>query len=351
MRILLIELLDAMGSDPRDTRVRAHCLRALDHTVRAAILDPRSDGASSAGPLRRPAQTAAPHWPLDAEGLRGLAGLSRSGTFDLILVASASGVPDSIASRLPVRSPVLWWPTALGDVAIDALDSHPPRPRSGEKPRTARPLLIDGDEPPGLAWATCEPGTRLDPLSLWDGDYVLAPDLGHRSGPRILEAWSQVVEERSSCDLVVLSDPRPELDLLARRLGVWVRVHWVGHAPRGAEGAWWRHASAALLGDDLPISAGSVLRGMAAGCPMIAVNSDSGASPFSEWLAGREAGTVASSTQELSSVLDQALERDARVESCVKSARLLARAHNGSMLSKRLARALAQSSEERPAAA
>src|SRR5262249_34940349 len=125
--------------------------------------------------------------------------------------------------------------------------------------------------PWALGWSDADGlGSRRPGLPLWDGDLVLSLDgLAHGHGGATIDAFARVADEWSGVDLVGLSAPTQALQSRTRAAGIEMRVHHVGPAPRLAESSWLSQASAAILSDGPRLSAGLVLRVLAAGCPLL----------------------------------------------------------------------------------
>src|SRR5262249_33597434 len=158
--------------------------------------------------------------------------IARQTDHDVALVCSSHAGGGLLAERLPRSRPAFWWPTGWGegDGFLDRVTRAARRWASGPH-RLDLPLLSsstdDDPEPDPLRWCSGD-ASRLTrrTLPLWDGEYLLAPSgLVGRAGAVVLEAFARVARERSSLDLVVLSDPDPDLERRARRLEIGTRVH------------------------------------------------------------------------------------------------------------------------------
>jgi glycosyltransferase involved in cell wall biosynthesis len=120
-------------------------------------------------------------------------------------------------------------------------------------------------------------------LSLWDGPYALvASPLKPADAEHLFDGFARAADRRDEIDLVLLDHPEPELEGLARAAGISQRVHFVGPAPREAEHAWLQHARVTFVTLQRPLSAGLVLRALAAGCPLLPVGG--AAEPVRLWL-------------------------------------------------------------------
>lgn len=359
-RVLLVESLDAAGSDRADARERCAALRALHAVVRIAILSPGSDGSNPAGADANGASRAV---TIVAECDAGPAGRDRlrtfadEGRFDLILVAAASPGGGAAARALPPGIPACWWPTGVA-----------PAPGWGERFGIGRrPRLKalgaglagpDDGTAPGLAWSSvgARPAGR-GRLTLWDGEYLLAPlPLAGADGSRLLAAFAGLGSEWCGLDLVVLSEPQPGFEREARERGIATRVHFVGPAPREAEWAWWTHARGAVFAGAGPVSGGFVLRGLDAGCPMVTLQSDGPGAAIHAWLE-RNGCTppVPPGADAWRAALSGLLGRGRAVTEAVARGRALAARHGWERTTTRLATALpdltAGADRARPAAA
>jgi hypothetical protein len=337
-RILLVEDLDAAGATPADSRERVGALRDAGLVVRVMGLGGRGEMERDDDP--RAAQPA---------------------TFDLVLLASAVPGGGRAAPRLPRQVRALWWPTGFATAPgwLERFVS-PGRARASlGDPRGRERATLHGFGPaseatdPALAdllWVTRETRQPPRPLPLWDGDYVLAPaGLRGPDAATTLAAFARVAAERSELDLVMLADPDPELERRAAGAGLAARVHCVGAATRDAEWAWWRQASAALIAGAAPCSAGLLLRGLDAGCPLVALDGSSAFGSRSRqapgaggWLAShRSAVAVAHDVEALAAGLVAALERGHAIEQVVARGRALAARHDAETLTRRLIARLA----------
>jgi hypothetical protein len=141
-------------------------------------------------------------------------------------------------------------------------------------------------------------------------------------------------------DLVVLDDPDAELEALARTAGIGQRVQFVGRAPREAECAWLQHARVAFVSLQRPLAAGLVLRGLAAGCPLLPVGIAS--EPVSEWLRERGASWSKPGRARLGwDTIAAALARTPAVEAAITRGRAVASEPNTATLASRFAGVLA----------
>jgi hypothetical protein len=347
-RILLLDVLDATGSDLGDARDRAALLRAAGARVTALAighhLEPDARG------LGRDAQVCEPGAP----ALRAARLLATSAHFDHAIVASAEPGGGAVGRTLPPTLPASWWPTGL-------------QQSGGWLGRLARTL--GGRELPSLFGAQAEGspatlaalnGCFVDPLAarratlpLWDGEIVLAPEgFAEPHGPLVWSAFAALADEWSELDLVTWSHPRPADEVLARRLGAASRIHQVGPPPRMAEWAWWSQARAVLLTGSGPLSGGLALRALSTGCPILFIGEEEGFSGLARelqergcsWRVTRDARVVAAELARL-------LLRGPEVQAAIERGRILAAHHDRAALERRLAAALGPPASRDAAAA
>ena len=332
-RILLIEDLDALGADVVDARERAGRLKAatggavtwLAVAPPGTPISPDDAGSKSGRLVTR--QEAAP-------ALRGLL----AERWDRILLASASPGGGSLTRWLPVEA--LWWPTGLEP-------SSPRREwaRIAGRARGERALApLDRVDAWGagwlFGWAQAEPAAARRPgLPLWDGDLVLALEgFAGVNGARVLAAFARLAEDWTGLDLVGWSHPVPDVERRAQSSGIGIRVHQVGPPPRLAESSWLSQASAAVLMGQSRISAGLVLRALAAGCPLLWVAPPPPASGLARWLVERGCAALApAEPRAIAEALDSLIERGPAVEAAVERGRALAARHDRHALIDRLA--------------
>jgi hypothetical protein len=242
-----------------------------------------------------------------------------------VWVAGARASWQALARELPTDLPCDWWPAVVPGTGDEP---------DGREPDDAR-LVCDLE--PALAALELAPVRVLrdrSPVALWDGDFVLVPGPVHGiEGASLLRAFADVAAERPELELVVLAEPRAKLMTTARSLGVGWRVHCAGPAPREAEHTWLATAAAVLLPVSQPVSAGLVLRSLAAGAPLVIDPAAAGARPLAAWL---EAHGVPA-TLALDEALEAAVARSPGVrEACVRG-RAVAAQHDSAMLAARLA--------------
>ena len=269
-RVLLIESLDAAGAAPADAVLRARALEQAGGSVVAAAVGPRTRllGTTTVPLLH------------DRSALREL--VSRT-PHDRMIVASAERGGGIVAGWLASRRGLRWWPSGVGEGW-----------RSRFRPtRTADHLLpveSSTTEPwgfQGLDGAVIDRSGPNRRLSLWDGDYVLAPaGLAGAAGMEALKAFAAVAAERDELDLVVLAHPDPEWSARARRLGIGQRVHFAGVSPRDAERVWSAAAAAIVIATDGAISGGLMLRMLDSAGPLVVLSAGETARVARAWLAG-----------------------------------------------------------------
>jgi hypothetical protein len=356
-RVLMIESLDAAGSDRVDARERCAALRELRAVVRVAILNPGRSGPDMGAATAISTPGAFAEWDAGPAGLAQLREFAREGRFDHILIAAAAHGGGAAVRALPRGVPASWWPTGIS-----------PAPGWRARLGLGRPAGLarlgaglepsDRDVDDGLAWSSVGPRqTGRGRLTLWDGEYLLAPlPLAGGDGSRLLAAFAGLGSEWCGVDLVVLSPPQPGFEREARARGVGPRVHFVGQAPREAEWAWWSHASGAVFAGAGPVSGGFVLRGLNTGCPIAVLQSDGPGAAIRTWL--DRSGCLAPARHggdDTLATLAALLERGPAVTEAVARGRALAAEHRWERIAGRLAAALpglaGASVRPRPAAA
>jgi hypothetical protein len=320
--LLHIETLDA-GSvvAPDDGRLRAAVLRAAGFAPHLLTIEP-GDGRAT---VRQALE---------------------SRRFELALVASSNPGGEPAARWLPAGLPAHWWP---GGLYAGALPRRMPW-------QTARALAAIGGRDAGAPAAGCsataathaaldwvvldEAALARRRLPLWDGDYLLAPAaLAGTSGRQLLAAFAAVALDHDALDLIVLADPQPDFERLARGLGVGTRVHFVGRATREAEWSWLKPASGVLIVGPGPIAAGTVVRALACGCPVLGAGAEGVGPALNAWLADRGAAVAVggSTIADLRRILD----RPAPIDLAIERGRRASEAHRVTPLAARLSAALA----------
>jgi hypothetical protein len=322
-RILLIESLEAAGAAARDAHARARALLAAGYEARCAIVEPAGARALHVAPVRKDTLVV-------QAGARGQAILREwvaGSAADAVLVASAvpggGGVGCWLARGSEPRA--WWWPTGVsaraGDTDAAAADADGD-PMGSLRRAGPLPVLPGAGHAAGAAepWPHACAGLEASvlvegrlsrtPLPLWDGDYLLVPAaLGGAAGTAAIEAFAALCEAHDGLDLVVLADPQPAFERLARARGIGFRVHFAGPAPRDAELAWLGAATAALIAGDAPLSGGLVLRALARGCALLAAPGAATAAPLESWLAARGLD-IGAARDSLTGRLERAFSRD-----------------------------------------
>ena len=342
-RVLLIESLDAAGSDRADARERCSVLRGLRAVVRVAILNPGWHGPGVGSAAAIASSSAFAEWDSGPAGRARLREFAQEGRFDHVLIAAAAHGGGAAVRALPKGVSASWWPTGISPApgwrARLGL-GHP----IGLPPLVAGTDGTDRDPPGGLAWSSVGPAPAgRARLTLWDGKNLMAPlALAGHDGLRLLAAFAELGSEWSGLDLVVLSEPQPAFEREARARGIGARVHFVGRAPREAEGAWWAHASGAVFAGAGAVAGGFVLRGLNAGCPIAVLQSDGPGTAIRTWL-GRN-GCLPREADggkgDAVAVLTRLLGRGPVVTEAVARGRALAAAHGWDRTAARLTAAL-----------
>jgi hypothetical protein len=320
-RVLLIESLDAAGAAPADAVLRARALEQAGGSVVAAAVGPRTRllGTTTVPLLH------------DRSALREL--VSRT-PHDRMIVASAERGGGIVAGWLASRRGLRWWPSGVGGGW-----------RSRFRPtRTADHLLpveSSTTEPwgfQGLDGAVIDRSGPNRRLSLWDGDYVLAPaGLAGAAGMEALKAFAAVAAERDELDLVVLAHPDPEWSARARRLGIGQRVHFAGVSPRDAERVWSAAAAAIVIATDGAISGGLMLRMLDSAGPLVVLGAGETARVARAWLADRAGATPGDAERSGVTALERALDRVPEVERAIELGRARAARHGVEAFAARLA--------------
>jgi putative intracellular protease/amidase len=322
---LLVDLVDAIGADPADTRERVQLLRRAGHTVRAIALGRGAHAADA--PVDEVAM-----WTRDRAALGRLREVAKAGRFERVVIAGGDGDAAELQWTLRGTAPLRHWPTAFAPGG---------RWRSLVAGPAVTPLFAAHDAGAAeriMSGCAFERSAR-GRLGLWDGDYVLAPlPLAGAVGEAVLRAFADVAAERSELDLVVLAEATPWITRHAEALGIGTRVHCAGLAPRDAEWAWWSHASAAVLGGNAAFAGGLVLRALAASCPLVVPRDAAACAAAGEWLTSRGATPWGMpDPAALAAVLETLLARDAAVETAVECGRAVAARHDAATLVERLA--------------
>jgi hypothetical protein len=340
-RVLLVEVLDAMGSAAVDARTHADALERAGCNVRTITVDFRSELRPRSG-ADGGAGTA-----LDlADGRASIRDETRRLAPDLILVASTAPGGGQIARGLPTGVPAKHWPTGFSGAPPSLF-----RRRSG-LPALALPVSppAEASSASALVWTAWDRAARRGRQSLWDGDYVLVPGaLAGRTGSDALGVFAAAAATRDDLDLVVLGVADQAMKGRAEQLGIGTRVHFAGDAPREAERSWIAAASALLLAEDGPCSGGLVWRALIAGTPIVALDSGRSSREAARWL--ERQGCAATGGREPAGALQHALGRIPAVTAAIERGRSLAAEHTVEALSVRLQTALAAPAPARREAA
>jgi len=267
-RVLLVEHVDATGAAPEDARARVLALRAAGIAADAIVLAAEERDLQYGSCERAPGHGIAV-LPPDATGLRELAAWVRARRPSLVLWASASPGAGPAARVLPRGQAARWWPSG-----------HAP-PGAAAGPLRA----LAGFAPPGdgVAPTPARAGRRL---ALWDGPFALvAAPPSTTTFETLARGFARAARQHDEADLVVLDDPRPALEEIARACGIGARTHFVGPAPREAEAAWLGTAAALFVPGDAPLSGGLLLRALGAGAAPVAIGA--AAAPVADWLDAR----------------------------------------------------------------
>ncbi len=321
--LLLIETLDDDGAvAPDDGRLRAAVLRAAGFAAHLLTIAPST-------PVR----------PAVREALA-------AHRFELALVASSVPGGDPVARWLPSGLPAQWWP---GGLVAGATARRMPW-------SATRALALIGSREAGsraaagcataathaaLDWAIVEESALARRrLSLWDGEYLLVPaPLAGESGERIVAAFAAVARDHDAVDLIVLADPQPGFERLARGLGVGMRVHFAGAATREAEWSWLKPAAGVLIAGPGPVAAGLVVRALACGCPVLGAGAQGVGPALNAWLAAR--GAAIAEDGALDAALCRMLDRPTAVERAIERGLSASQAHHVAPLAARLGASLA----------
>ncbi len=331
-RLLLVEQLDSAGASLADLRPRAQVLRHAGFDVRMVAIATDGDDDLQHGTTERPLPGIERFEEPGA--LDRVRRAAESMKVDALVWASAAPGGGELAREVGSRWPSWWWPAgwsaATGDGTLAAWT---------------------GDADPGDACVVEGDRSRTGRLSLWDGPYALvATPLHAAEAAALFEAFARASDGRDEVDLVVLAHPDAELEAAARAADLLQRVHFVGRAPLEAEGAWFQHARAAFVALERPLSAGLVLRALAAGCPLLPVGH--AAEPVARWL--RQHGAAWSRVEDPPpawEAIAAALERKPAVETAVTRGRAVASRRNVESLGAECLAALGgHSTDERRAA-
>ena len=342
-RVLLIEDLDAVGADSLDASRRAARMHAIGNRVTwVAVAPPEHDPRAHAGVSEEHLIA----WDDAREKLEALGAES----WDHIVLASATAGGGPLAKWLPRRA--RWWPSGFSGQDAEGLARVAAR-ALGE--RRLEPL--DGAAAFGAAWLlgwseTDAPASRRPGLPLWDGELVLAvTGVAGPSGGATIDAFATLAQSWSGVDLVAWSHPAPALERRARASGIDLRVHHVGPAPRQAESSWLAQASAAIFSNGARVSAGLVLRVLAAGCPLVWIAPAGRSGGVARWLEEQGcASVVAADPATIADRLEALLERGGEIERMIERGREIAARHDRRGLIERLSAVLPAKPSTRRAA-
>jgi hypothetical protein len=318
-----VEQLDAVGASLADLRPRAQVLRAAGFDVSMVAIATDGDDDLQHGTTERPQPGIE---RLDAaDATARVRSIAQTMHADGLVWASAAPGGGARARELAAQWPSWWWPSGWS-----------------ASTRAAGLPAIAGDGDPGEACVIEGERPRTGRLSLWDGPYALiATPLRVNEARAFFTAFASASQGRDEVDLVVLDHPDEELEDTARDAGVLQRVHFVGCAPLEAEAAWLQHARAAFVALERPLSAGLVLRALAAGCPLLPVGR--AAKPVGEWLRTHGASFEHAESETTGrDPIAAALERKPAVETAVARGRALTARRNVDTLATAAARALAR---------
>lgn len=317
-RILLVEHLDAIGASVSDLRPRAQVLRNLGAEVRMLAITSEADTDLQHGSIER---TQSGIDCLDEPGAgEAVRHAAESWRADEVVWVSATPGGGDAARALGPHTTAHWWPSGWAAArATGTLAALAPGLTPGEG------CVVDGERPRGAR------------LSLWDGPYALAAaPLRPADAEHLFDGFARAADQHDEVDLVVLDNPDPELEALARAAGIVQRVHFVGHAPREAECAWLQHARLAFVSMRRPLSAGLVMRTLAAGCPLLPVGV--GTEPVNELLREHGAAWSKPGRSRLGwDAVAAALARTPAVETAIARGRAFATANNTADLAARIA--------------
>lgn len=326
-RVLLVEELDAIGAAPADARARVTALRDAGLSASLAVVD-AAGAPGTTGWSDRPADDEH-HFGAEADGRAALKRWIASRRPDVVLWCSAHA--DAGSRSAAGDADVRWWPTGVPAVTAGtpSLLRHVPAPAGGvHDPFDWTPVDLSRLQRPRL--------------SLWDGPYVVAPmPLQGEAGELALRAFARAVSGRDAFDLVVLSALQPGFEALAHRLGVGLRVHFVGPSPREAELAWLQNATAAVWAGTQPLSCGQPLRAFALGCPVLVA--DGASSALARWCDRRGiAWSVPTGQSGLAERLEQVMDAEPDVRLARERGRTLVRDQDVPLVGRRLAGVLAR---------
>ena len=197
--VILIEMIDALGSADADARVRAQAMRRAGPAVRATAL-----------PWRTPAErheSAEPPSLAEREERFRRAVHNACAAFspECVVLAASEPVAARLKAHVPRETPLRWWPTAVLDLAARNGSPLAPLALAARGAGDAR----DETALPALDVAVIRAPRSGERVSLWDGTMCSCPaSLGDADGREILKSFAHVDE--AALDLVVLAAPQPE---------------------------------------------------------------------------------------------------------------------------------------------
>ena len=320
--VVILERVGPGASPLADATARLASVRLAGWNAQTLLLDTRGGAEAVVRGLRAFG---------DEDALAdALEDVSRSRPPRAVLIADTTS--PSLALLVPEEIQIVHWPVALGD---------PPGARERRTPPRWAPLEALAAGSPRGAEALdlaplAPPAAGRGRLPLWDGDYILAPaPLDSAARTRLIEAFARFADEDSSLDLVMLDDPDPAGEALARRLDVGMRVHFAGIAPPDAETAWLGSATAIVFGRAEALRASLVLLALACGSPIVQAGTGSASLALGAWLEERGCGWQTAGSP-LDAALAAALERGAEVGRAVSAGRGEAARHAPEALAARL---------------
>ena len=335
--LLLIETLDCAGAAAEDGALRGAVLRQAGFAPQVLTIAP-PDRSTGQRALDAAAASNGGHLVAWRDGRSAVRALLASRPFEQVIVASAMPGGGEVTRWLPADRPARWWPAALAAAerpqrrpwgAARALDAI----GGGGDAKAAGAIVADA----ALDWAIVDASAlsrRHQPL--WDGDTLLAPaPLAGVQGEALLVAFAAAASEHVALDLIVLADPQPAFERIARGLGIGMRVHFAGGSTREAEWAWLKPASGLLVSGAEPLAAGIVLRALACGCPVLGAGEEGVGPALNAWLAAHGAAPAAG--RPIRDALLHLLDRADPVERAIERGKRASDAHHVAPLAARLA--------------
>ena len=315
-RILLVEHLDAIGSSLTDLRPRAHLLRNMGFDVRMAAIASEGEGDLQHGNAER-RQSGIEHLD-EARGTELVRRAVETWVADAVVWASSAPGGGEAARALGSDTTAWWWPSGWSLSRASG-----PLPRLAPELGPGDACVLEGERPKSAR------------LSLWDGPYALvASPLKPADAEHLFDGFARAADKRDEIDLVLLDHPDPELEALARRRPHEVNALRDPGRAREAEHAWLQHARVTFVTLHRPLSAGLVMRALAAGCPLLPVGS--GSEPVRTWLASQGVTWGKPDRARLAwDTVAAALARTPAVETAITRGRACAAACTGASLAAR----------------